>query len=134
MFQSIDTAGSGLQTYHTWLDVIANNIANVNDTAGTNAAVFHQHYVQAHEITGSGDVGRGVHVTEVAADDATADQVYDPGNPAADAQGSVYRSDVNLSDQMGDIILAQRAFQANANVVDRAKEIYEAAIGIGKGI
>jgi flagellar basal body rod protein FlgC len=30
--------------------------------------------------------------------------------------------------------MAQRAFQANANVVDRAKDVYEAAIAIGKGI
>ena len=32
------------------------------------------------------------------------------------------------------MIAAQRAFQANADVVDRAKDVYEAAIQIGKGI
>jgi flagellar basal-body rod protein FlgC len=35
---------------------------------------------------------------------------------------------------MGDMIVAQRAYQANANVVDRAKATYEAAINIGKGV
>jgi flagellar basal-body rod protein FlgC len=34
---------------------------------------------------------------------------------------------------MGDMIIAQRAYQANASVVDRAKETYEAAMNIGKG-
>ncbi|SHG26827.1 flagellar basal-body rod protein FlgC [Jatrophihabitans endophyticus] len=137
MFQSITTAGTGLQSYHTWLDTIANNIANVNDTAGTSAAAFHEHYVVLQENGGNGSVGDGVHVAQVAAVSdtaATADAEYDPTNPQADANGDVYRARVDLPGQMGDMIAAQRAFQANANVVDRAKEVYEAAIGIGKGI
>ena len=30
LFNSIDTAGTGLNTYGTWVDVIANNMANAN--------------------------------------------------------------------------------------------------------
>ena len=36
--------------------------------------------------------------------------------------------------QMGDLIMAQRAYQANATVVDRSKDLYEAGIAIGKGL
>ena len=42
-------------------------------------------------------------------------------------------ADVNLSEQMGDMIMAQRAFQANASMIDRAKDAYQAALNIGKG-
>ena len=30
MFDAMNTAGSGLATYQTWLDALTDNIANVN--------------------------------------------------------------------------------------------------------
>jgi flagellar basal-body rod protein FlgC len=135
MYDAIGTAGTGLQTYHTWLDVIANNIANMNDTSATSGKVFEQHFVQAGEV-GGGDasIGDGVAVHDVTEAPGNGEVVNDPSNPLADANGDIRRTDVNLNEQMGDMIAAQRAFQANADVVDRAKDVYEAAIGIGKGI
>ena len=134
MFDAIGTAGTGLQAYHTWLDVVANNIANVNDTAPTNGQVFHTEYVQMSALgTGPDGAGRGVGVTSLAhANDGNL--VQDPTSPMADKDGYVRRADVDLSQQMGDMIMAQRAFQANASMVDRAKDVYTAAINIGKGM
>lgn len=135
MFDAISTAGTGLQTYNTWLDVIANNIANVNDTAKASGKVFEEEYLQAGEIAGGpGGIGRGVAATSVKGKAGNGVLAQEPDNPLANAQGYVRRSDVNLGEQLGDMIAAQRAFQANADVVDRAKDVYEAAIAIGKGI
>jgi flagellar basal-body rod protein FlgC len=130
MFDAINTSATGLETYRTWLDVIADNVANVNDTTSPNGKVFRTHYVQVAENNG----GDGVHVV------STTDQANngvlqpEPGNPLADSQGYVRHADVNLSEQMGDMIMAQRAFQANASMIDRAKDAYTAAINIGKGV
>ena len=44
------------------------------------------------------------------------------------------RPNVDLSQQMGNMIMAQRAFQANAEVVTNAKQTYQSAIDIGKGM
>lgn len=134
MYDAIGTAGTGLATYQTWLDVIANNIANVNDTAPTSGKVFTEHYLQASELTDGSPIGRGVEATSIKEKAGNGELVQDPTNPLADRNGYVRRADVDLSEQMGDLIAAQRAFQANAQVVDRAKDVYEAAIGIGKGI
>jgi flagellar basal-body rod protein FlgC len=135
VYDAIGTAGTGLQTYHTWLDVIANNIANVNDTAAPSGKVFQEHFLQASEIEGNGPIGQGVTASAVVEKTGNnGELVQDPANPLADGNGFVRRTDVDLSEQMGDLIAAQRAFQANADVVDRAKDVYEAAIGIGKGI
>ncbi|GAB3861262.1 flagellar basal body rod protein FlgC [Dactylosporangium cerinum] len=41
--------------------------------------------------------------------------------------------DVDLGSQMTQMIMAQRGYQANLTVVDRAKDAYQAAIQIGKG-
>jgi flagellar basal-body rod protein FlgC len=133
MFDAISTAGTGLSSYHTWLDVISNNVANMNDTAPTSGTVFATHYAQAGEIPGSGGIGQGVQITSVRETSTQGEMVQDPNNPIADSQGYIRRTDVDLSQQMGDMIIAQRAYQANASVVDRAKETYEAAMNIGKG-
>ena len=41
--------------------------------------------------------------------------------------------DIDMSSQMTQLIMAQRGYQANAAVVDRAKETYTAALQIGRG-
>ncbi len=135
MFDSINTAGTGLSTYQTWLDALANNIANVNDVSPTSGTAFQAEFVQAQPRgAGADGVGSGVEVTGILGSSPQGVLSYDPSNPIADAQGLVRRPDINMSDQMGNLIMAQRAFQANAQVVTRSKDTYEAAINIGKGI
>jgi flagellar basal-body rod protein FlgC len=134
MFDVIGTAGTGLQTYHTWLDSIADNIANVNDVAPTSGHAFEQQYVQTTEIQGANGIGAGVQVSSLTSDTGNGIEVQDPTNPLADANGYVLRANVDLSQQMGNMIMAQRAFQANAEVVTNAKQTYQSAIDIGKGM
>lgn len=135
MFDAIDTSGTGLSTYRTWIDAIADNIANVNDVSPTSGTAFQAEYVQAQPVgPGPDGVGHGVQVTGLRGSSAQGVVTYDPGNPLADANGYVRRPDVDMSEQMGNLIMAQRAFQANANLVDRETDVYKSAIDIGKGI
>jgi flagellar basal-body rod protein FlgC len=135
MYDAINTSGTGLTAYRAWIDVLANNIANVNTIRPTNEDAFQASYVEAREIgAGTDGIGRGVRVVDLPKGDPEGNLAYSPDNPLADADGMVRRPDIDMSQQMGDLILAQRAFQANANAVDRSKAMYEAAIQIGKGI
>ena len=54
------------------------------------------------------------------------------GNAVADKSGYVRMPDIDLGEQMSTLIMAQRGYQANAAVVDRAKTTYEAALQIGR--
>jgi flagellar basal-body rod protein FlgC len=58
--------------------------------------------------------------------------VYEPNHPLADEAGYVRYPDIDMASQMGQLIMAQRGYQANAAVVDRAKEAYQAALQIGR--
>ena len=58
--------------------------------------------------------------------------VYEPDHPLADEGGYVRYPDIDMSSQMTQLIMAQRGYQANAAVVDRAKATYEAALQIGR--
>jgi flagellar basal-body rod protein FlgC len=72
-----------------------------------------------------------VYVAGAAYGSAEGRVTYDPENPVADAEGYVRMPDIDLSSQMGALIMAQRAYQANAAVVDRAQTAYQAALRIG---
>jgi flagellar basal-body rod protein FlgC len=135
MFSSITTAGTGLTTYRTWVDAIANNMANMNDLTPTSGKAFQAQFVQAQPIgEGPDGVGTGVQITDLPLSSAAGQLYYDPRDPQADKDGYVRRPDIDLGQQMGNLIMAQRAFQANSQVVDSSKEMYEYAIGIGKGM
>jgi flagellar basal-body rod protein FlgC len=59
--------------------------------------------------------------------------VYEPDHPLADAQGYVRYPDIDLGDQMGQLIMAQRGYQANLSMAERAREAYSSALQLGRG-
>lgn len=135
MFDAINTSGTGLTAYRAWIDVIANNIANVNTVKPMSGNAFQAQFAQAQEIAAGPDgIGRGIRITALPTSSREGIPTYEPDSPLADAEGYVRRPDIDMSQQMGDLILAQRAFQANANAVQRSTDMYESAIAIGKGI
>ncbi|NEM91171.1 flagellar basal body rod protein FlgC [Galbitalea soli] len=127
-FDAIGIAGSAMDVHRKWLDAISDNIANINTVRPTSDAAFQARYIVAQ--AGPGDTG--VYVQGAAYGSATGRLVYEPSNPLADAKGYVRYPDIDLASQMGQLIMAQRGYEANANVVDRAKTSYEAALQIGK--
>ena len=127
-FDAIGIAGTGLTLHRKWLDAVSDNIANVNTVKPTDGDAFRARYVIAQE----GDGNSGVYVKGAAYGNAEGRLVYAPDNPLADKDGMVRYPDIDLASQMGQLIMAQRGYQANAAVVDRARETYEAALQIGK--
>ncbi len=127
-FDAIGIAGTGLTLHRKWLDAVSDNLANINTAKPTDGAAFQARYVVAQEGAGVS----GAYVAGAAYGSAEGRMVYEPDNPVADAEGYVRYPDIDLSEQMGALIMAQRGYQANAAVVDRAKETYQAALQIGK--
>jgi flagellar basal-body rod protein FlgC len=134
MFPVFETAGSALTTHRIWMNAIADNLANINTVTRTSEPAYQERFIFAQEIPGSPNnpvgVGGGVAPTRVELGDPNGVVYYDPQHPLADSQGLVRRPDVNLSDQMTNLILAQRAYQLNLAVVDRAKDAYQQALQI----
>lgn len=128
-FDAIGIAGSALTVHRKWLDAVSDNLANINTATPTDGAAFQARYVVAEAGAGTS----GVYVQGAAYGDAEGRMVYEPAHPLADAEGYVRYPDIDLASQMGSLIMAQRGYQANAAVVDRARETYLAALQIGRG-
>lgn len=127
-FGAIGIASTGMTVNRKWLDSISDNITNANDVSATNQAAFQARYVVASEMSGG-----GVQVAGIVEGSAQGRLVYDPQHPLADQDGNVRMPDIDMASEMTQLIIAQRAYQASAAVVDRAKTTYEAALQIGKG-
>lgn len=129
-FGTMDAASSGLVLYRHWLDAVSDNIANINDVRSTKDSAFQAKYVVA-QAADYGNAG-GVQVAGIALGDAKGRVVNQPDNPLADAQGNVRLPDIDLADQMTQLIIAQRGYQANLAVVQRAEDAYTSALQLGK--
>ena len=127
-FNAIGVAGSGVTVYRKWLDAVSDNIANIDNVTRTSEDAFQARYVVAQEAQD----GNGAQVGGIAYGSAEGRLSFEPDNPLADTEGYVRRPDIDLGSQMAQMMMAQRAYQANLAVVDRARDSYNAAINLGK--
>jgi flagellar basal-body rod protein FlgC len=134
IFPVFQTAGSALHTHRVWMDAIADNMANINTIKPFDEPAFRSRSIIAHELpTTDGQelgVGAGVAPVAVVFGDGEGRLRYEPGHPYASEDGMVRYPDIDLSDQMTQLIVAQRAYQLNLAVVDRARDSYQQAIQI----
>ncbi len=133
LFGAIQTSGSGMRVFRTWLDAVSNNIANLSTATRTDEAAFQAQFITANTIEGDGDVGQGVQVAGVVLGSAEGRLVHDPSHPLADEDGMIRMPDMDLSDQMTQLMVAQRGYQANLAVIERVRDAYSQAVQIGRG-
>ena len=131
VFGALGIAGSGLVTHRKWLDAVSDNIANMNDATSTDKSAFQARMVEAQAVdygTGNG----GVQVSGVTFGSAEGRVVHEPDNPLADKDGNVRYPDIDLGDQMTQMMMAQRGYQANLSTMSAATQAYQAALQLGK--
>lgn len=150
MFTSINIAATGMSAERLRSDVISNNIANASTTRTPEGGAFKKSTVVMRPVSDSNPqwrtpftpssldngAGKGVKVLEIVKDTSQGRLVYDPSNPDAiqsgPNKGYVEYPNVNIVNEMVDLISASRAYEANATVIDGAKDMFTAALDIGR--
>ncbi len=132
VFGTLGVATSGMGVYKTWLNAVADNVANIDNVTDTSSPAFQERFITAGPITDANGDGAGAQVTGVEWGDANGRLEYSPNHPLADANGMIRRPDMDLTDQMVYMQLAQRGYQANVQSFERAREVYESIISIGR--
>jgi flagellar basal-body rod protein FlgC len=125
-FDALNIAGSSLGMHQTWMDALANNIANANTITSTSQSAF-----QAQMIVAQAQPGGGVGVAGIALSDPAGMVVNQPDNPLADADGNVRAPAMDMSSQMTQLIMAQRGYESSVQVTKYAQDTYTAALQIG---
>lgn len=151
MFDVVNIASTGLSAQRLRLDVISNNIANITTTRNAQGdGPFRRDRVVMTPInmrnvwrspvyprgleTG---MGRGVKVERIEKDMSDFRLVYDPAHPDAikvgPKQGYVQMPNVNIVEEMTDMISASRSYEANAQVIMGAKQMFNKTLELGRG-
>ena len=129
-YDAIDIAASGLTAQRMRMDVTAENLANAQSTNYRRKEVVLQQASFGNALDAASS--RGVEVAGVVQDASPGRRVYDPGNPAADAQGYVTMPNVNTVTEMTDLIGASRAYEANVTAMQTAKTMFTRTLDILK--
>lgn len=133
MFGAIQTAHSGVRVARIWMDATSDNIANVNTVRSTADPAFQARYVVAQAVEGRHNgVGSGARVAAIRYGSAEGRLASWPTHPLADANGLVRLPDVDMNQEMTNLIMSQRSYQANLQVVRTAREAYQSALQLGR--
>jgi flagellar basal-body rod protein FlgC len=131
VFDTLGISGSGLLVHRKWLDAVSDNMANINTVNPFDQEAFRERLVVAQAVDyGSGEGGVRVARAEFGSGEGRV--VYDPTHPLANEEGMVRYPDIDMGDQMVQLLMAQRGYQANLAVVERATSAYQAALQLGR--
>ena len=121
---SVEISASGLRAQSLRMRVISENLANADSVAATPGGDPYRRRVVTFQPDLGGEPGaQGVRVRAIATDNSAFQRVYQPGHPAADAEGYVERPNVNSLIESADMRAAQRSYEANLNAIEAAKSM-----------
>lgn len=131
MTAALNIAASGLRAQTARMKVIAENIANANSTAPNAGADPYRRKVATFGQVLDRETGTNeVKMTGVSQDRTDFRLRYDPTHPGADANGYVKMPNVNTLIESMDMREAQRAYEANLNVVESARAMMTRTIDL----
>jgi flagellar basal-body rod protein FlgC len=114
-------AASAMQAQQSRMRVIAENLANSDSVSKTAGGDPYRRQVPVFTPVTMPDGLQGVRMSRIAPDQTDFRSQYQPGHPSADAKGYVKMPNVDPLVEALDMREAQRAYQANLNVIETAK-------------
>ncbi len=131
---SLRIAGSGLEAQSARLRVVAENMANAQATGKAPGADPYQRKT----ISFSSELDRAsganlVRVSAIGVDPTAFTVEHNPGNSAADANGDVKLPNVNPLVELTDMREANRAYEADLQVMKQSRDMLSMTIDLLKG-
>jgi flagellar basal-body rod protein FlgC len=131
--KTLAIAASGLRAQAGRMRIISENIANADSTPTTPGGDPYRRKVPVFESDFNRQLGvQLVELGKTQTDDSAFRIKYEPGHPAADANGNVKYPNVNPLIEMSDMRDAQRSYEANINVVTATRRMIQRTIDILK--
>ena len=121
VFRGFDIAGAGLSAQLQRSEIVASNLANMHQTGNAThepyrrkVVVFQELLEQSQRQGNSSElVAGGAQIAQVLDDSTPFPVFYQPGHPDADEQGRVLGSNVDLFQELVDMQVVERSFDAN---------------------
>ena len=134
LLKSLRVSSAGMQSQGMRLRVVSENLANAQSTAQTPGGEPYRRKVVSFksELDRAAGVEK-VQVDRIQRDESEFERRYDPGHPAADADGYVLLPNVKPMIEMMDMREAQRSYEANMNALTAARGMLMRTIDMLRG-
>jgi flagellar basal-body rod protein FlgC len=131
-----DIAGSGMNAQSMRLNLVASNISNANTVSSSLEETYKSRQpIFAAELINQIDklnAPSKVNVLGVVESQAPPVMEYEPNHPMADAEGYIYKPNVNTVEEMANMMSASRSYQNNVEVLDTAKQMILQTLRMGQ--
>lgn len=134
-FKIFDIAGSGMNAQNLRMNLVASNLANVDAVSSSVGETYRARQPVFKAMLEQGnprDVSVGVRMAGVVESQAPLVREYAPNHALADADGYIYRPNVNIVEEMANMISASRAYQNNVEVLNATRQMLSATINLGR--
>lgn len=128
-------SASALDAQRVRMNTIASNMANAQSTKTTEGGPYVKKNVVFATFSIKPDRSEGlegVRVVEIVEDNKPPLTVYDPGHPDADENGYVQMPDINVIEEMVNMMMALRAYEANVKAFNISKGMFQKALELGR--
>jgi flagellar basal-body rod protein FlgC len=131
---SLKIAATGMHAQTARMRVIAENIANADSAGKAPGEEPYRRRIPTFQAEYDAQVGgRVVEIGQLAYDMSDFSSRFEPGHPAADANGYVQYPNVNTLIETVDMRQAQRSYEANLNVVTVTRQMLGRTLDILRG-
>ncbi len=127
-------SASALEAQRERMNAIASNMANAHSTRTAEGGPYKRKEVvfSAKEIESGAEDLQGVEVSRVVEDQSKPTMVYAPGPPDADKNGYVAMPNVNVIEEMANMMMATRAYEASVAAFNMSKSMVTKSFDIGR--
>ncbi|MEM9223576.1 MAG: flagellar basal body rod protein FlgC [Pseudomonadota bacterium] len=124
-------AGAGMEAQTYRMKVVSQNIANARSTGGSPGADPYQRKTVVFGAELDRELGAlSVRVKKTAFDESPFIVQHDPGHPSANDAGEVKYPNVNMLVEMADMREANLSYEANLQMMKRARSMVAATIDL----
>lgn len=135
-FRIFDIAASAMSAQALRLNLVASNLSNaesvsssINQTYRSRQPVF---ATQLQDAMNRQSAVTGVNVLGVVESQAPPRMEYAPDHPLANADGYIFRPNVNTIEEMTNMLSASRSYQDNVEVANTAKQLLQQTLRLGQ--
>jgi len=132
-FGVFTVSASALAAQRQRMNIIASNMANAHSTSSAEGGPYRrQDVVFTTDPLGSEEDGlTGVKVSSIVKDESPFKMTYDPSHPDADKDGFVAMPNVNIIEEMVNMMMASRAYEASISAFNMSKAMFMKTLDLG---
>jgi flagellar basal-body rod protein FlgC len=124
-------SAAGMRAQSARMRIISENIANADSTAREPGGDPYRRQIPVFEAELDRVTGLNmVRLSDVAPDESEFTLEYDPGHPAANAEGYVSTSNVQMLVEMMDMREAMRTYEANLNMIENSRRMEQRTLDL----